>query len=338
MIGGDGGTSLREILASGLSGLPYRRRGFAPLAVAAALVIYLLSGAYAVQTDEMGVVFRFGRVVADGVPPGIHYHLPFPVERAVRLKTAEIKKLIVGVPDTEASQSRSGGGFKTLTGDTNVLQVQVIIQYGISDPVKYLVATEDPTRFIRAATEQALTTVVSSTGVDGLLTTEKLAIQNLVKDRVQALVESYDVGVKLIGAYFQEIGPTTEVARAFREVASAREDKTRMINDAEGYRNVAIPITRGEAQRIVSDAASYRLERVERARGETDRFTALLVEYKKSSDVTAGRLYLEKMEKILSGLRVFIMDKEGDKAVSTLRLFLPESEPKVPQPFPFPED
>jgi membrane protease subunit HflK len=127
------------------------------------------------------------------------------------------------------------------------------------------------------------------------------------------------------------------VAYAFREVASAREDKARMINDAEGYRNVALPITRGEAQRMANEAESYSKERVERAKGEADRFLALLEEYEKSRDVTAGRVYLEKMEKILSGLKVFIMDKENGKAVSNLRLFLPESDAGLPQPFEMPE-
>jgi len=334
----NGGATLREMLVSGLSGIPYRSRRFIVLVAAVALAVYLLSGVYAVQPDELGVVFRYGRVVADGVPPGIHYHLPAPFERAVRPKTAEIKKIAVGLSDTEAGRPGGEEGFRTLTGDTNVLLLQVIIQYAISDPAKYLLATEDPTRFIRAAAQEALTTVIASTGVDGLLTTEKLSIQNLVRDRVQMLVESYDVGVKLTGAYFQETKPPVEVAYAFREVASAREDKTRMINDAEGYRNATLPITRGEAQRMISDAESYGQERVERARGEADRFLALFAEYEKSRDLTAERVYLEKMEKILGSLRVFIMDKQEGKAVSNLRLFLPETEPKIPEAPITPED
>jgi membrane protease subunit HflK len=201
--------------------------------------------------------------------------------------------------------------------------VQVIIQYAISDPVKYLFATEDVSMVVEAAAEEAVTRIVGSMGVDALLTTEKLKAQNLVRDRVQSVVDSYNAGIQTIGAYFQEISPPVEVAYAFRDVASAREDRNRLINEAEGFRNMLLPTTRGQAERAVLDAEGYSKERVEMATGEAERFSALYQEYAKSRDLTASRIYIEKMEKILPNLSIYVVDKVEGKGVSALRLMLP---------------
>ena len=310
-------------MLSGVRALPYRSRRLLLILVAAAVGIYFLSGIYAVQPEEMGVVVRFGKVVADGVQPGIHYHLPRPFERVFKPKTAEIKKVFVGQRGEGRQQAVPTGGLEMLTGDTNVILVQVIIQYAISDPVKYLFATDDAVAVVGAVAEEALTRIVGSMGVDALLMTEKLKAQTLVRDRVQRVLDSYNAGIEVIGAYFQEISPPVEVAYAFRDVASAREDRNRLINEAEGYMNQILPTTRGQAERMVRDAEGYSKERVEMATGEAERFVALFEEYRKSKDLTASRLYVEKMEKILPDLRIYIVDKEGGKGVTSLRLMLP---------------
>jgi membrane protease subunit HflK len=320
--------SWKDMLLSGLPALPYRSRRFILILVAVVVGIYFLSGIYAVQPEELGVVVRFGKVAADGVPPGIHYHLPAPFERVYKPKTAEIKKIFVGEARGGGRRAVSGGGLEMLTGDTNVILVQVIIQYVISDPVKYLFATEDVTRLVEAAAEEALTRIVGSMSVDALLTTDKLRAQTLVRDRVQEVLESYNAGVETIGAYFQEISPPVEVAYAFRDVASAREDKNRLVNEAEGYRNQILPTTRGEAERMMRDAEGFSKERVEMATGEAERFLALLGEYSKSKDLTASRIYMEKMEKILPNLRIYVVDKEGGEGVSNLHLMLPDAKKK----------
>lgn len=314
----------KDILLSGIRAIPYRSKNFAVIVGALALGFYLLTGIYAIEPEEMGVVVRFGRVVADGVPPGIHYHMPAPFEKVYKPKTAEIKKIFVGTGTERRRQNMPTGGLEMVTGDTNVIVVQVIIQYAISDPVKYLFATEDVTALVEAASEEALTRIVGSMGVDDLLTTEKLKAQTLVRDRVQDVLDSYNAGIQTIGAYFQEISPPVEVAYAFRDVASAREDKNRVINEAEGYRNAILPTTRGQAEQMRMDAEGYSGERVEMATGEAKRFLALLGEYRKSEDLTASRIYVEKMERILPNLRIYVIDKEGGQGVSSLRLMLPD--------------
>ena len=310
----------KAILLGGLKSVPFGRRLLSMLGMAA-VVVYFLTGIYAVQPEELGVVVRFGRVVSDGVPPGIHYHLPAPFEKVYKPKTAEIKQVFIGSVDGRWPS----GGLEMITGDTNVIMLQVIVQYAISEPVSYLFSTEDPERLIAYIGEEALARIVGSMGVDDLLMTEKLKAQAMIKLRIQNVLDTYDAGVEVIGAYFQEISPPVEVAYAFRDVASAREDRNRIVNEAEGYRNTLLPTTRGLARGIVSEAEGYSKERVERATGETDRFLALMEEYQKNKDLTASRIYIEKMERILPYLKIYVVDKDDGKGVSNLRLMLPSN-------------
>jgi membrane protease subunit HflK len=310
----------KDMLLSGLHMARFRRRRTIWLVIAAVVAVYFLTGIYAVQPEEMGVVVRFGRVVADAVAPGIHYHLPAPIEKVHKPKTAEIKQVFVGA----IGGRWPSGGLEMITGDTNVILLQVIIQYAINDPVSYLFSTEDPQALVSYIGEEALARVVGSMGVDDLLTTEKLSAQDKVKARVQSVLDAYSAGIEVIGAYFQEISPPVEVAYAFRDVASAREDRNRIINEAEGYSNTILPTTRGQAQSMVTGAEGYSKERVERATGEADRFVALLGEYNKHKDLTASRIYIEEMEKILPSLKIYVLDKKDGKGVSSLRLMLPK--------------
>lgn len=319
-----GDASSKEIILSGLRALPLRNRKFLLGLLIGVVAVYLLSGIYVVQTNEIGVVVRFGKIVDDAVAPGIHYHIPRPIDRVYRPKTAEIKKMLVGLG--KEGEVSTAGGLETLTGDTNVILVQVIIQYAIRDPAAYLFRSEDPTLFVEVASEEVVAGVVGIMSVDALLTTEKLQAQAMIKEGVQRIAEAYGVGVTVIGAYFQDISPPVEVAYAFRDVASAREDKSRLINEAEGYKNTIIPTTRGRAIQMVREAEAYRDERVEIARGEAERFLSVLAEYSKNKEITASRIYIEKMEKILPRLKVYMIDRSGEEGAASLRLILPTPE------------
>jgi membrane protease subunit HflK len=222
----------RELLLLGARSLRHMGRRSRTGVFVIAAAAYLLSGIYAIQPQQRGVVVRFGKVVSDGVPPGIHYHLPYPIEKAYKPKTVEIQKVLVGSQKEDTAQGAQTAGLELLTGDTNVIIIQVIVQYVVSKPVDYLFSTEDAARLVKYASEEALTRVVGSTSIDDLLTTEKLKAQGLIKDRVQSVLDSFSAGVTVIGAYFQDISPPVEVAYAFRDVASAREDKK---HDPAGY-------------------------------------------------------------------------------------------------------
>ena len=289
------------------------------------LMLYVLSGIYVVQPNEQGVVRRFGRVVNDGVMPGMHYHLPWPFERVNRPKTLQVKVMSVGFRMVDRIKGLSPQPEETqmLTGDENIINVQMIMQYRVENPRAYLFALETPHWLVRKAAEACLTEIIGSMGVDQVLTTDKLVIQERLKEEAQAILDQYSCGLRIAGAYFQDISPPEEVAFAFRDVASAREDRSRLVNEAQGYRNEKLPQVRGQAQKMIQEAEAYRTERVNRAQGEADRFLSLLREYRKSQGVTEIRLYVEAMEKISPKIRKYVLDKEHGEGVVNLKMIIP---------------
>jgi len=289
------------------------------------LALYLLSGAYVVQHNEQGVVRRFGRVVNDQAMPGIHYHLPWPVERVDSPKALQVKVMSVGFRMVDKIKGLSPRPDETqvLSGDENIINMQLIVQYRIDDPRAYLFAVEDPQWLVRRAAEASLTGIIGSMSVDQVLTTDKLIIQEKVKAQAQDILDGYGSGLTISGTYFQDISPSEEVAFAFRDVASAREDRNRLVNEAHGYRNEKLPQVRGEAQRMIEEAHAERIERINRAQGEAGRFLALMKEYHKSRAVTETRLYVETMEEILPRLKKYLLDKEQGAGVVDLRMITP---------------
>jgi membrane protease subunit HflK len=306
------------------AGLPQVRR-LARWLLLAVVAMYVLSGIYVVQPDERGVVRRLGRLVADGVEPGIHYRIPWPIDRVDRPQVTSIKRMSVGykivdqlrglVPEPRESQF--------LTGDTNIIEVQLLIQYVIKDPGDFLFAVEEPHWLVRRAGESALTEAMSALGVDAVLTTAKLEIAASVKEQAQEMLDSYGAGIEIVAAHLQEVTPPREVADAFRDVASAREDRNRIIQEANGYANRVVPTARGEAQQLVTAAEGYRAEKIDRATGEAERFRAVVTEYWKAPAATRERLYLEVMEQVLAVVKKHVVDaKAGDAAVD-LRFLTP---------------
>jgi membrane protease subunit HflK len=306
------------------AGLPQVKR-LARWLVLAAVVMYVLSGIYVVQPDERGVVRRLGRVVADGVEPGIHYRIPWPIDRVDRPQVTSIKRMSVGykIVDQLRGLAPEPREAQFLTGDTNIIEVQLLIQYVIKDPGDFLFTVEDPHWLVRKVGESALTEAMSGIGVDAVLTTAKLEIAAAVKEDAQEMLDSYAAGIEIVAAHLQEVTPPREVADAFRDVASAREDRNRIIQEANGYANRVVPTARGEAQQLVTSAEGYRAEKIDRATGEAERFRAVVAEYWKAPSATRERLYLEVMEEVLATVRKHVVDaKAGDAAVD-LRFLTP---------------
>ncbi|MDI6793406.1 MAG: FtsH protease activity modulator HflK [bacterium] len=281
--------------------------GWSALAV---VILYLLSGIYIVESNELGVVTRFGRIISDNVPPGIHYHLPYPIERVDKPKVKEIKRISLEYIGISIDDDKR----QFLTGDENIINLGLMIQYMIKSPADFLFAALDPHSLVRKAAEAALTQTIATRSIDEILTTEKLSIQERVKKDVQqALDRDYGCGIQILAVHLQEVAPPSQAEWAFKDVASAREDRNRIINEAQGYRNDIIPEARGQAQKLLSEAGAYQEERVNYARGEADRFLHQLAEYRNAKDVTATRLYIEAMEEILPRIKKVIVDeKEAD--------------------------
>jgi modulator of FtsH protease HflK len=291
------------------------------LTALALLGVWLASGFYLVDTDEEAVVRRFGAVVAQ-VGPGMHYRLPWPVDRVDVLKTTSVMKTGVGFALRTDHQDEADG-MELLTGDTNILSIALALQYVVEEPVDFLFRTETPEALIGGIAEAVLTETVLGMPVDEVLTTGRLAIQEQVKTRTQARLDEYRSGIRITSSNIMTITLDKSVAEAFQEVTDAMADREKSRNEARMYANSLIPKTRGEAHAVVREAQSFKQQRVAQAIGNTSRFLALLEEYEKAPDITQTRLYLEAMEEILPQVTMYVIDSEKGQVPVNLRVGAP---------------
>ncbi len=280
--------------------------------IAVVLILWLLTGIYSVGPDEVGVVRTFGKVTRVA-QPGLHYHLPFPMEEVDTPKVTEVKRTEIGFRHIGKQQFRKVESESLmLTGDENIVDAEMIVQYKIKDAEKYLFNFIGPELTMREASESALRTVIGQHSIDEALTTGKFQIQEETKELIQQIVDKYETGILIVAVQLQSVSPPREVAPSFKDVASAKEDKNRKINQAQGYRNDVIPKARGEAQAMLRESEGFKEARVKRAEGDVAKFRAMLVEYRKAKDVTRKRLYLEAMEEILPGVKKYIVPSGED--------------------------
>jgi membrane protease subunit HflK len=285
------------------------------------LVFWLLTGTYVVGPDEVGVVQTFGKHTRV-TQSGLNYHLPYPIETVQTPKVTEVKRVEIGFRTMGNNQYRTiEKESLMLTGDENIVDAELIVQYKIKDAASYLFNFVEPVLTVREAAEASLRTVIGKHKIDEALTSGKFLIQEETKDLLQSILDKYGSGVLVVAVQLQDVSPPKQVRAAFKDVASAKEDKNRMINQAEGYRNDVIPKARGEAQAMISEAEGFREARVSRAEGEVAKFNAMLVEYKKAKVVTRKRLYLETMEEILPNINKYIIPGgDGGNLLNLLNL------------------
>jgi membrane protease subunit HflK len=289
--------------------------------VLAALVIWLLTGTYMVGPDEVGVIRTFGehtRVAQSG----LNWHFPVPIETVNTPKVTEVKRVEIGFRTLRNGQYRTVEKESLmLTGDENIVDAEMIVQYKIKDPVAYLFNIVEPELTVREAAEASLRTVVGRNKIDETLTTGKFTIQEETKFQLQSILDLYESGIHVVAVQLQDVSPPKEVIGAFKDVASAKEDKNRMVNQAEGYRNDLIPKARGEAEAMIRAAEGFRESRIKRAEGDAEKFTTILQEYRKAKSITEKRLYLETMEKVLPGIeKIIIPDKDSGNILNLLNL------------------
>ena len=285
------------------------------------LVIWLLTGIYVVGPDEVGVVRTFGEFTRV-TQSGLNWKFPSPIETANTPKVTEVKRIEFGFRSLKNGQYRTVEKESLmLTGDENIVDAEMIVQYKIKDPVKYLFNIVEPELTVREAAEASLRTVVGRNKIDETLTTGKFTIQEETKEQVQSILDKYESGIHIVAVQLQDVSPPKEVIGAFKDVASAKEDKNRMINQAEGYRNDVIPKARGEAEAMIRDAEGFKESRIKRAEGDATKFTTILKEYNKAKSITEKRLYLETMEKVLPGIdKIIVPDKESGNMLNLLNL------------------
>lgn len=287
-----------------------------------ALVLWLLTGIYVVGPDEVGVVQTFGKY-SRAAQSGLNYHFPYPIEKVSTPKVTEVKRIELGFRTVGKNQYQTiERESLMLTGDENIVDAEMIVQYRIKDPVAYTFNFIKPELTVREASEASLRTVVGRHNIDEALTSGKFMIQEETKELIQNILDKYITGILIVAVQLQDVSPPQQVIAAFKDVASAKEDKNRMVNQAEGYRNDVIPKARGEAQAQIREAEGYKKARIARAEGDVAKFSAVLKEYRKAKGVTETRMYLETVEDILQNAEKIIVPdgKNNGNLINLLNL------------------
>lgn len=289
------------------------------LAVVAIAVIGwgVMSSYYTVQPEERAVVKRFGKVVAIN-DPGLHFKLPFGVDMVQKVATERVMKQEFGFRSagsdgerTEYSTEDFPDESLMLSGDLNIIDVEWVVQYRISDPMKFLYQQRDAERTLRDISESVMRRVVGNRLGSEVLTTARVAISALAREEIQEAMQSYDNGIHVVTVELQDVVPPAAVQPAFNEVNEARQERERMINEATKQANQEIPKAKGEANRALSEAQGYAAERINYAKGETARFNAILAEYRVAPEVTRTRMYLETLFQVLPNVGAVYVVKDG---------------------------
>jgi len=299
---------------------PPARRHAKRRIVVAAFALWIVTGVYFVSTDQQAVVTRFGAVIEPRVLPGVHYALPWPIDSVYQLKVQQLQRLVIGGEAADQVLGRTQPlASQFLTGDQNIIQMRVAVQYSVGVPADYLFHSADVARTTGAAVEAELARSIARSEVDTILTTGKLAIQDAVLAAAQRRLNEYAAGVRLSTVNIETVTAPPEAADAFRDVASARADTARIVSEAQSYANDLLPRARGEARQLVESAQAYRSSRVNEATGDAARFSAVAAEYAKAPQVTGERLYIEALEQILPKIRKLIVDPNGNLDLSIIR-------------------
>ena len=284
-----------------------------------AITIWALSGFYRVDADEQGVVLRFGKYT-NMTQPGLNYHLPYPIESVMTPKVTRVNRVDIGFRSS-GDVSRSGAISEIkeesamLTGDENIVDINYSVFWVIKDAGKYLFNVQDPQGTIKAVAETAMREIIARKKIQSILTQGRTDIETEAHKIMQQILDQYNSGVEVTQVQAQKSDPPAQVIDSFRDVQAAKADKERQQNEAQAYANDVIPRARGEAAKIVQDAEAYKREVVAQAEGEASRFIAIYNEYAKAKTVTQERMYLETMEKVLSGVNKIIIDKQSGSGV-----------------------
>ncbi len=326
------GALLRRIdPGAGFAWVWEHRHQLAKPALTAAAALIVLGGFYTLEPHEQGVIERFGKKVTPYKMPGLHYKLPWPIERLTRVEAERARSVEIGYRTAEAGPSSEPAAYEwnvqhragrfqkrpeeslMLSGDQNMIELNGVVHYSIVRPDDYIFRLLDADNTVRTAAESVIQMVVTTTPLDPLLTTGRRAVEERARTELQRRLDLYEAGVRVLHVKLQDVHPSVEVVDAFREVAGAYEERSRLINVAEGYRNEQVALARGQGEAGLSNARAYSLGRVNRASGDASRFVQAEQAYKTAPGPTETRLYLETMEQILPGRQKLIIDSRGGR-------------------------
>jgi len=297
-----------------------------------ALALYVLSGLYILGPEELGVVQRFGRKLSSDRQPGLHYKLPWPIETLTRVRARRVRVVEIGFRSNAGGRSAAEpaayewnvqhrtGRFQSipeeslmLSGDQNMLELNATVHYIPEQPDDFLFHQIDADLTVRSAAESVVQGIVTSSSLDDVMTHNRRGIEDAASRQLQARLDRYGAGVRVLQVKLEDVHPSIEVVDAFREVSDAFEEKSRLINEAEGYSNEQIALARGNAAAQLQNANAFSIGRTARAGGDTSRFESAAAAWRQAPDVTSSRLYLETVEQVLPGRNKLIVDKTNNK-------------------------
>ena len=308
---------IRQIIPGGGS------RGVIVLVLLALAGLGAWTAYYTVPSDSVAVVQRFGKYLKD-VPPGLHFKLPLGIDAATIVPVKRQLKQEFGFKTPGASdpyQTPRGGERETkletemVTGDLNAALVEWVVQYRISDPVKFLFEVREPSETLRYVSESVMREVVGDRTVDEVITIGRQEIETEALAKMQALSTKYTMGISIDQVQLKNINPPQPVQESFNEVNQAQQEKEKLINEARRDYNKVIPLAEGEKDQRIREADGYRLKRVNEAEGDAARFSALLAEYSKAPEVTLRRIYIETLQVVMPGIRSKIIIDEQTRSI-----------------------
>ena len=287
-----------------------RIRNIFLIAVVALLLIITVSTCfYTVDDKQQAVVTTFGKVT-DVTDAGVHFKLPFGIQKAEKVDVNVYQKIELGYFTPEAEYYE--GNYKVnpdessmITGDYNIVNVDFFVEYKISDPVQYLYSSNDPELILRNLIQSQVRNVVGSSTVDAVLTDGKENIQMQVKELVSSILAEYNIGLTLVDVKIQDSEPPTqEVIEAFKAVETAKQQAETVVNDAKAYQNAQLPSAQAEADKLIQNAEYLKQRRINEATEQVAMFRAMYEEYARNPGITKSRMYYEAIQEILPGVKV----------------------------------
>ena len=291
-------------------------------------LIWLSSGFYQVQPSEQGVILRFGRYVGT-TDAGLHYHLPYPIEDVIKVNVTQERSINLGSAENRDYRNNAFTESHMLTGDENIVDINLTIVWKIKDAKDYLFNMRSPDATVSVAAQSVLREIVGQSEMQPIITGDRGKVEDDTKDELQHVLDEFGAGIQIVRVKLQKADPPREVVDAFNEVQRAKADMERFKNEAEAYRNEVLPKARGKAAQVLQDAEAYKATMINKAQGEADRFASVYAAYKSGKEVTIKKMYLEAMEDVLQKSNKVIVDpSQKGNLLPILQLYSPHMQTK----------
>ncbi len=299
------------------------------LGVCILFLMWAVTGIYTVQPEEEGVVLRFGEPRGEPTQPGLHYHLPYPIETVVTVPVRRVNQINVGINQSNRDIPAES---LMLTGDENIVNVHfsVFWRVGPGAAADFLFNVQDQERTVKAVAESSMREIVGGKDLQPIITEERGAVELETQELMQLTLDAYRAGILVTQVQLRKADPPDQVIDAFRDVVAASQDRDRVVNEARAYANKVVPEARGEAQQVIQQAEAYRAQAVVEANGQGSRFTAIYKEYRQAKGVTRQRMFLETMERVLRDKNKVVIDSGSGSGVVPY-LPLPELQRRTEQ-------